>query len=481
MTDWEPQRRRKNVLEKLVAMRVAMPDNRDVHFAHAQLLAEMGRLDEAKDVYFEFIKREPTHFEALNNFANLLYAQGFTSAARSSYEHAILHHPDNPIAHVNLANLLSKVGETELAMQHYETALRLKPDLNDAHLGIGYLLTDRRDEEGAALSRQKALQNNPFALRKYYGDAAPISVLMLTSAAGGMIPLEQHLDNKIFLVTLLFVEFFNDTTVLPPHQLIINVIGDADLCRPALIAAEAVLAKTSAPIINPPSRVLPTGRAENAIHLAGTDGIVVPKIATVSRADLERDDVADWLAQQGFHFPLLVRPPGFHTGQFFEQFNDSAALKIGLADMPGDQFLCIEYIDARDADGKIRKYRVMMIDGKLYPLHKAISHEWKIHYFTAEMAEHPDHRAEDEAFLTDMPATIGPRAMAGLERIASTLGLDYGGIDFSLNAQGEVILFEANASMVVYAPDADPRWDYRRPAVARILEAIRRMVLSRAH
>jgi hypothetical protein len=35
----------------------------------------------------------------------------------------------------------------------------------------------------------------------------------------------------------------------------------------------------------------------------------------------------------------------------------------------------------------------MMIDGQLYPLHCAISSHWKIHYFTAEMADKPAHRA----------------------------------------------------------------------------------------
>ncbi len=121
----------------------------------------------------------------------------------------------------------------------------------------------------------------------------------------------------------------------------------------------------------------------------------------------------------------------------------------------------------------------MMIDGQLYPLHLAISKDWKIHYFTADMADNPAHRAEDAAFLEDMPAVLGDRAVEALTRVQTTLGLDYAGIDFGLSADGDVLLFEANATMVVNPPEPDERWAYRRPAVDRIFAAVRKMILSR--
>ena len=139
----------------------------------------------------------------------------------------------------------------------------------------------------------------------------------------------------------------------------------------------------------------------------------------------------------------------------------------------------IEFLNARGADGKVRKYRVMMIDGELYPLHVAISSQWKIHYFTAEMAEQADNRAEDAEFLENMPDVLGPRAMEALARIQTTLGLDYGGVDFGLNDAGDLLLFEANATMVVNPPEPDERWAYRRPAVERIFAAVRKMLTAR--
>ena len=80
----------------------------------------------------------------------------------------------------------------------------------------------------------------------------------------------------------------------------------------------------------------------------------------------------------------------------------------------------------------------------------------------------------------NMPAVIGKKAVTALELIADELGLDYGGIDFGLSSSGDVLLFEANATMVVNPPDPDACWTYRRSAVARILDAANTMILGRA-
>jgi hypothetical protein len=122
----------------------------------------------------------------------------------------------------------------------------------------------------------------------------------------------------------------------------------------------------------------------------------------------------------------------------------------------------------------------MIIDGVLYPLHLAVSKDWKVHYFTAGMAANSAYRAEEQRFLEAMPAVLGERAMAALAAIGRTLGLDYAGVDFALAADGSLLLFEANATMVVNPPDPDPVWDYRRAAIGCVLDAAKRMLLARA-
>ncbi len=182
----------------------------------------------------------------------------------------------------------------------------------------------------------------------------------------------------------------------------------------------------------------------------------------------------------GFVFPLLVRAPGFHTGFHFAHVETPQQLAAAVRDFPGDDVWLIERLDAQDAAGMYRKYRVMFVDGTLYPLHLAISRDWKVHYFTADMADSPENRARDEEFLTDMAGAIGPNAIAGLKRIRAALKLDYGGIDFAVSRQGDILFFEANATMVVTPPVLDPKWAYRRPAVEAVLAAVRTMLVGRS-
>ncbi|HEX3575627.1 MAG TPA: hypothetical protein VHU42_13575 [Rhodopila sp.] len=186
------------------------------------------------------------------------------------------------------------------------------------------------------------------------------------------------------------------------------------------------------------------------------------------------------LARTGFTWPILLRAPGFHTGQHFVRVDSANELSAAVAALPGPALLAIEYLDATGHDGKWRKGRVLIVDRQLYPLHWAISSNWKVHYFTAEMADCEAYRAEEVRFLTDMPGFLGPRAVTALTAIARRLGLDYGGIDFGLGADGRIMLFEANASMAIVPPPAAAPWNDRRAAIDRPLMATKRLLTSRA-
>lgn len=440
--------------------------------AHARALVAQGEDEAAKAVYLDILRRDATHFFALNELGTLAYASGHRSAARSAYEQAVRCHPDNPTARVNLANLLAEDGAFAAARAHYAAALEADPDLAEAHQGLARVLTELGENEAAEPHWHKGFAGHAILRQRYRGTAPAVPVLLLVAAKGGNIPTRFLLDDRIFAVTALYPEFYDSAQPLPPHVLVFNAIGDADLCGEALTRAEEMLARTSAPIVNPPSLIRATGRVANARRLANLSGVVAPAIASLPRATL--------MTRQDLRYPLLLRAPGFHTGRHFLRVERQEDLASAVAALPGEELLAIEYLDARGPDGMARKFRVMIIDGVLYPLHLAIAGDWKVHYFTADMATNPAYRDEERRFLDDMPTVLGPRAMAALGAIGRTLGLDYAGVDFALAPDGAVLLFEANATMVVNPPDPDPIWDYRRAAVTRILDAAKRMLLTRA-
>ena len=474
--DWPPQRARESALHEIDGCIASDPGAMSLRFERACLLAEMGRTPEARNAYLDLLAREPSHRLALNNLGTLLHSTGYRTAARTAYAEAVARHPGDPMGHVNLGNVVHESGEFPSAREHYETALRLDPGHAEAHQGLAYVLAELGDEEGAQWHRRKGFEHRPVIALPYRGEGPPVSLLLLVSSVGGNIPTRNLLDDRVFGTFVVVPEFYDPKVPLPPHQVVFNAIGDADLAAPSLNAAQAVVALTTAPVVNLPSAVLATGRADHA-RLSRLPGVAMPVTVTLPRELLSSPEAAATVARHGFRFPLLVRTPGFHTGRHFLRVEGPEALAGAVAELPGRELTVIEFLNARAADGKVRKYRVMMIGGELYPLHVAISSHWKIHYFTAEMAERADHRAEDAEFLENMPEVLGPRAMEALAHIQATLGLDYAGIDFGLSATGDLLLFEANATMVVNPPEPGERWAYRRQAVERIFAAVRRMLL----
>ena len=443
----------------------------DAAVRRARDLAMRGEDEAAKQAYVDALRLDAACFDALNDLGALTYASGHRSAARTAYRQAVQCHPSNPIGHVNLANVLAEERDLGGAQAHYQAALEADPDFPEAHRGLARIFSELGDDR-AEWHRQKGYREHAIERRRYRGIGPGIPVLMLATVHLGNMPTRQFIDERVFSVTVIYVEFWNAEQFLPPHTLIVNAIGDADLCGEALIRAEALVAQSGAPVINLPARVRATGRADNAGRLAAISGVVAPRIATLARAEIE--------ATEGLDFPLLLRAPGFHTGQHFHFVESRDGLANTLATLPGDPLMAIQYLDARGSDGMARKFRVMCIDGRLFPLHLAISADWKVHYFTAAMASSADYRAEERRFLENMPGALGDRAMAALTGLFSEIGLDYVGVDFAVAADGSILLFEANATMVVIAPLAEPMWDYRRRAVVDVLDAAKRMVLSRA-
>jgi hypothetical protein len=436
----------------------------------ARRLARAADDEAAKRAYLDVLRRDATCLEALLELARLALRSGHRSAARTAYQQAIFCHPGDATARVNLGNLLIETGEFDAARSEFELALGACPG-PAAHQGLARVLQVLGQPGAAAEHWRQALAAGALAPLPFWGASPGVPLLLLVSAKGGNIPTRTLLDDTVFAVTALYAEHHDPAQPLPPHAVIFNAIGDADLCREALENARGFVAASQAPVVNPPVLVSRTGRVAVADRLRGLADVVAPRIAAMRRAETAPGDLS---------FPCLVRSPGFHTGQHFVRVERREALAAAIADLPGDELMAIEPLDARGPDGLYRKYRAMLIGGAVHPLHLAVSAHWKVHYFSAAMADDPAHRAEEAAFLADMGAAIGYRAVTALRAIAAELGLDYAGVDFAVAPDGRLLLFEANPGMVISPPGPEAMWDYRRAPIDRALAAVKALLLAKA-
>jgi tetratricopeptide (TPR) repeat protein len=319
--------------------------------ALARRLAAAGRDDEAKSAYVALLRAEPGHASALVELAALALAGGHVSAARTAYAAALAWDPSNSTAQIGFANLLRNDGALEQAYQHYQAALAASPTgaiQAAANQGLAAVFEAWGNHTLAALHRQLGFTGHAVVSRPFRKAGQGTPLLLLVSARNGNIPVQGWIDDQHFAVTAIYTEFFNPAAALPPHALIVNAIGDAECCADALDAAQAILARSTAPVINPPNRVKATSRANNARRLGCLPGVVTPKTRQHPRAKL--------LDAKNLEFPLLARAPGFHTGQHFVRVENRQKLTEAIAAMPDGDILTIQYLDARGPDGMARKY-----------------------------------------------------------------------------------------------------------------------------
>jgi glutathione synthase/RimK-type ligase-like ATP-grasp enzyme len=243
-----------------------------------------------------------------------------------------------------------------------------------------------------------------------------------------------------------------------------------------LIQALDLVERLGRPTINHPRLIMNTDRESIARRFADISGCVIPRTLRVPGAV-----VADAATQQefgGFILPLLIRVAGTHGGDDFDKFDNWADIADFVAKQPNANYYVIEYIDYRSKDDLFRKYRVIFVDGEILPYHLAIHDDWKVHHFRTDMADHAWMRQEEERYLENLGSVFNGAQQTALRAMARATSLDYGGIDCGIDRDGRIVVFEANAAMLVH-DEKTAIFDYKNQYIARIKCAFDAMLSRR--
>jgi Flp pilus assembly protein TadD len=156
------------------------PDDADARGIHANVLQDLGRLEEAELHYREACRIRPSFPEALNNLGNLCQTQGRLDEAETHFRRALACKPDFPETCNNLGNLLRDLGRTEEAESYCREALRLRPDYPLAHNNLGNALKELGAYEDAEFHYREAIRLKPDYAEVYnnlgslFGDFAAL-------------------------------------------------------------------------------------------------------------------------------------------------------------------------------------------------------------------------------------------------------------------------------------------------------------------
>jgi tetratricopeptide (TPR) repeat protein len=433
----------------------------------ADLHLRCGQHQTAIQLYLQALKLNPRHWAARANMVHALMAARQFLIAKAILIELKGERPQDAGIHHLLGKTLFELNEIEPAIASFQEAVALNPQDAESINWIGALRQALGDDKAAQAAYAEAARIQPLIKRPAARQPAEFRALALYAPFGGNTPTEYLFQDAFFdtdTLSLFAGRDYDVATLGQNIQLVVNLVSDADQTNALLPLAADLVDRLGLPVVNHPRKVQQTTRDVVARLLCGIPACRVPQALRLEAGD-DRS-IAALKAMLPFPSPCLARPVGTHGGDDFEKIDSLAELSAFLSRQADHDHYLIEYIDYMSADGHFRKYRFIFIDDQILPYHLCIGRDWKLHHINTDMANQPWMQREEAAFLDDCAAVFGPGQMQALLAIRERIGLDYFGIDCALDVNGNVVVFEVNASMLVHARNEG--FLYKDPAVRRI-------------
>jgi tetratricopeptide (TPR) repeat protein len=438
-----------------------------------------GKPQQAIAYYLEALKLSPGHWPTRTNLVHALTATKQYIIAKALLLELVTERPEDSAIHHHLGKVHFELEEIELALACFEQAIALNPRDSDSLYWIGGIKQRLGDSEVARTFYGRAAQIQPLIRRSAIKSPPDFRVLALYAPFGGNTPTEYLFKNTGYETDTLAL-FANNTydaeTFKQGVQVVVNLISDVDQAGALLGLAADLVGRFGKPTVNDPRKILRTTRDMVADLLADIPGCRIPKIyRQQAGTELSVESLQAALPSAS---AVLARPVGTHGGDDFDKIDNPAELAAYLAQPADTDRYFIEYADYRSADGFFRKYRFIFVDDQVLPYHLAIGNEWKVHHVNTDMANQVWMQQEEAAFLNDPARIFNAAHYRSLRAIQQRIGLEYFGIDCGLDANGYLVVFEVNASMLVH--DDNREFPYKDPAVQRIKTAFDAMLAKRA-
>jgi glutathione synthase/RimK-type ligase-like ATP-grasp enzyme len=396
-------------------------------------------------------------------------------------------HPatDDGAAMLGLAPLLRMAcAGVDLRPLRADLIARAERDLTDVNtlLDLSTVLQLTFDREDALEVQAGALAQRQLYRIARAGGPARLRLLAVKGPGDLMAntPLECLLEGSDVALTILYVGPglpFPDS--VPEHDALFVAVGENDRNRPLLEQIDVFTRSWPRPVINQPARILSTSRDAACGVLAGAPGVAMPVTRRVSRSHLDavgRDEHPLGAILDEGAFPIIIRPAGSHAGQGLVKADDPNAVASYLRQQSGAEFYVTPFVDYRGRDGRFRKYRIVLIDGRPFVCHVGISDHWMIHYVNAGMAESAEKRAEEARIMTGFDRDFASRHDPAFRAINARVRLDYLGIDCGETPDGRLLVFEVDNAMVVHDMDPVEVFPYKAPQMKRIFAGFRAML-----
>jgi tetratricopeptide (TPR) repeat protein len=411
--------------------------------------------------------------DELGALAHLIAAQTLESSTDGSQAGSV-------IELCNVATGYFMKGEYETAARWYQLVLTINPNLAIAYQNLATIYSGMGRSAEAESCREQAYQIQRVFIEQAGNPSRSVLILGVGRTSGN-VPFENLFPTSKCCRIKYAIDYAADEEdeQLPPFDLVFNAIGEPDVAASLADRLERFAKRCDRPILNPPAAVSRTQRHRLGALLGDLEDVVAVPCQRYESPPTSRADLVERLSRGNLEFPVLARPAASHGGEGLARCENIEALENWLDAFNGIHYLT-NFYDYRSADGNYRKYRIIFVDREPFPYHLAISSNWMVHYFSADMAESPSKIDEERRFLESPLTALGAQAMAAVAAIGRRLDLDYGGIDFALLPDKRVLIFEANATMLVHHERHNGGFAYRNSHVQCIVDSFERLQVRRS-
>lgn len=337
----------------------------------------------------------------------------------------------------------------------------------------------------------QALLKHALSLRQSYcsthGDGQDIRLLAFVTAGDFMTntPLDFLLVGSNCVLWLYYVDTATSSLAdLPDYDVAFMAIGESDDTKPVLKRMQKLLAVFPKPVMNCDAAFV-AGLTRDGVSamLADEPSLVSPFTLRLPHQALV--EIAAGIRPlteyaPDLSFPLVVRPVGTHAGKGMERVLDRSELAAWLKTESAPELYVAQFIDFRSTDGLYKKQRIVFINGVAFASHMALSEHWIVHYLSAGMAQNPEKRAIEQAWMENFDGDFAVRHKPAFEALRRRIGLDYFGIDSAELPDGRLLIFELDVAMAVHNMDDPQVFPYKRIAMRKLFDAFVETVRKKA-
>lgn len=358
------------------------------------------------------------------------------------------------------------------------------PHAANALLDLSVILQLKQNRELAMIMQTEALKLQQLYHLPVKSEQVNLRVLAIVGPGDLMsnTPLEFLLEHADVALTLLYVSpDIPFPAELPPHDVVFVAVGESDQNQALLGYVDSIINGWPCPVLNRPNKIQALSRNAACALLSDIPGVVMPITVRIDRETLTMlgdAHLALTSVLADAAFPVIVRPVDSHAGRGLLKLEAATDIANYLQTMPEADFYISRFVDYSGSDGLFRKYRIVLIDGRPYVCHLAISRHWMVHYLNAEMTDKPQNREEEARFMAGFDEGFARKHGAALSAIAVRSGLDYLGIDCAETAAGELLIFEIDSNMIVHAMDSIELFPYKQPQMHKVFTAFREMLFN---